>query len=114
MDMLGPGRLDMPRHGAKAGEGNPDFGIGRHRQRPEALGRQEGHGMPCPGQFAADAFERPDHAIDLRSPRIGDDEDAAAFSSDERMGHAGTARVRLPGQSGASPSRCREGKVTIG
>ena len=83
MDMLGCDRLDMPRHGAEAGERNPDFGIGRHWQRPEPLGREVADLVACPHQFATDAFERAHHAIDLGPPGIGDDENAARRNSDE-------------------------------
>ena len=53
-----------------------DFRIGRNGPGPVALRSNVANVVATLAEFAANGLERPDHAIDLRRPGIGHDQDS--------------------------------------
>ena len=77
-DMDGVGRAcgrARARSSPGARQRQPDFRIARHRQRPELVGREEFDLGAERARLARDVAERAHHAVDLRMPGVGGDQD---------------------------------------
>ena len=70
MDRIRAGALDGPGNLAGRRQGKPDFRIGGHGYRPEALRRQEGNLRPVTWRFLRQRLQRAYDAIHLGAPRV--------------------------------------------
>jgi hypothetical protein len=77
MDMVRPELFDAPADLAGRRQRQPDVGIGRHRDGAEFLWGQEIDGIAGGNEVVGQMLQRAHHAVDLRMPGIGDDQDSA-------------------------------------
>src|SRR3546814_20660014 len=74
MDRLRGKGADAAPHRAPAGEGEANLGIGGAGDRTEQVGRDDADFMPRAAQLADRRLQCADDAVDLRLPRVGDDQ----------------------------------------
>ena len=75
MNCVGARRLDALGDAFSARHGEPQARIGRHRESPKPVGRQE---IDLDAEFGGGArqrAQRPHHAVDLRTPSVRRDQD---------------------------------------
>ena len=75
VDGVRPRAVEPPLDVARPRQRQPDFRIARQRQRPELARRQEFQFRAERARLARDMAERAHHAVDLRVPRVGGDQD---------------------------------------
>ncbi len=95
MHRIGGEFLDLAGQRPLLEEGQPDFRIGRHGKGAPAQRRDHAHGMTQRGQVFGQCLQGAHHAIDLRRPGIGDDQDI------QMRRHAGNG----PGNQALEPMR---------
>ena len=91
MDRVGPRRLDPGCDRGRRGERQSDLAIEGQRHRAIALRRQEGDVDAQGRQRSSQPFERAHDAVDLRAPRVGDDENAHGATVDALPAQAAEA-----------------------
>src|SRR3546814_808767 len=74
MDRLWGKGADAAADRAPAGEGETYLGIGGTGDRAKEVGRDDADFMPRAAQLADRRLQRADDAVDLRLPRVGDDQ----------------------------------------
>ena len=110
VDRVGRERLDVPSDLVVGKEREPDFRIGRAGNGAEAVGRDRRHRMPHPLEFANGVVHRHDHAVDLRRPRVADDQDPERARDPRRR----RVRRRRPGRREGDSGLHRQAPAATG